>query len=531
MRLKEMTAEEIIAQFPPLDEAMRRELERRYMPKRLFLFDRKDLARAWCSNCGEEVELPRPIQRNVKCIDHCPRCGEIIRPARIWARDGMRDRVLVFRYERIEGEAGLLGARLFYLERDWRGVLHPREAQTQAAVDSFYLFRYGEGGVEVAPERGRALNFNWRANPVRYSVRRSVSHVRYGAYVTMGGRRGTVNYFDRDSIVRAVSGTPFRYIWAAVEKDFPGGSEGVVFFDYAARYPFATECLAKIGQMPRSMMLGITENGRPSCNAVNWRGETLREVFKASLSKADKAYMLQRERSISFAYVLSAWQKRQREGIFLPLEDFVELELYEAAVVEEVGAFVDFRRFARYLKRQAVAFGQEVRIDARLYRDYLRECVQLDMDMQQRRVLFPRNLPRRHESLTRQIEFRESEEERKRFAARRPLWEAQYRYQEETYSIVIPKTPQDLIDEGKALNHCVGNYVKIVADGTTDILFIRPTKNLEAHLATIEIRNGRIVQARTENNGRLPEDVRAFVKRFREAVLEGLKYKGRSESA
>ncbi len=54
MKLKGMTAEDIIAQFPPLDEPMRRELEKRYMPNRLFLFDRNDLTRAWCSNCGEE---------------------------------------------------------------------------------------------------------------------------------------------------------------------------------------------------------------------------------------------------------------------------------------------------------------------------------------------------------------------------------------------------------------------------------------------------------------------------------------------
>lgn len=529
MKLKGMTAEEIIAQFPPLDEPMRRELEKKYMPSRLFLFDRNDLTRAWCSNCGEEMALPRPIRRSAKYIDHCPRCGEIVRSGRIWARDGVRDRVLVLRYESIESEEGLLGARLFYLDRDWRGLtLHPWDAYTEAAVDSFYLFRYGEGGVEVAPERGRTLNFNWREKPVRYSVRRSVSYARYGAYITMGGRRTTENYIDCDSIARAVSGTPFRYIWAAVEKDFPRRSEGIKLFDYAAKYPFATECLAKMGKMSRIMMIDITENGRSSHNAVNWHGETLREVFKASLSKADKAYMLQRESSISFAHALSVWQERQKQGIFLPLEDFIELGLYETAIMKEIGALVDFRRLAKYLKKQDVAFGREVHIDVRLYRDYLRECVQLDMDMQQKSVLFPKNLLRRHENLTRQIRFRESEEDRKKFAARRPLWEAQYTYKEETYSIVLPKMPQDLIDEGKALNHCVGTYIKRVADGKTDILFIRPTKDTRAHLATMEVKNGHIVQARTKNNGNLPKDVEAFVERFRRAVLQ---QEGRSRSA
>ena len=112
--------------------------------------------------------------------------------------------------------------------------------------------------------------------------------------------------------------------------------------------------------------------------------------------------------------------------------------LYETAILEEIEALVDFRHLAKYLKKQDVAFGREVHIDVRLYRDYLRECVQLDMDMQQKSVLFPKNLPRQHENLTRQIKFRESEEERKKFAARCPLWEAQYTYKEETYSSVLP---------------------------------------------------------------------------------------------
>ena len=67
-----------------------------------------------------------------------------------------------------------------------------------------------------------------------------------------------------------------------------------------------------------------------------------------------------------------------------------------------------------------------------------------------------------------------------------------------------------------------------MADGNTDSLFIRPTKDLEAHLATMEVKNGHIVQARTKNNGNLPKDVEAFVERFRRAVLQ---QEGRSRSA
>ena len=514
MKLKDMTAADVIAQFPPIDEVLRRELADKYMPNRLFLFDRNDLACGWCSACEEEVTFPRPIKRDIQHIDSCPRCGEIVRPGRIWAKSGVRDRVLVLRYESIESEECLLGARLFYLERDWRHLeLHPWDARIEAAVDSYYLFRYGEGGIEVAPANMHNLDFARQTEPLIYSVRKYVYHVRWGAYVALGGHQTTDNFVDRESQNRAVQGTPFRYLWAAVEGDMKRSFSGIQLFDYAARYPFATECLAKMGAMSRD---------------INWHGRTVQQVFKASLSKADKAYLYKTDKNIDFTYALCEWQHQQKQGIFFPLEDFIELGLYEVRKVGEIMKFVDFRRAARYIKKQAAVYGQHVRIDLGLYRDYIRDCVQLDMDMTKKSVLFPKNLLRQHENLNRQIEHRANELEGKKFAARLPILESKYAYREEKYSIVIPRKPQDLIDEGKAMNHCVGNYIKRVAEGETDILFIRPTRDHDAHLATMEVRNGHIVQARTKNNGKLPEDVAAFVERFREAILE---HKGRSKSA
>ena len=185
-------------------------------------------------------------------------------------------------------------------------------------------------------------------------------------------------------------------------------------------------------------------------------------------------------------------------------------------------------RAARYIKKQIAVCGGEAHIDATIYRDYLHQCAILNLDLQKKSVLFPKNLLRQHENLTRQIAYQKSEAKRKKFVARVPLWEARYAYAEAKYSIVIPKSPQDLIDEGSALNHCVGSYIDRVARGETDILFIRPTKDLASHLATMEVKDGSILQARIESNGKLPEDVAAFVERFRKAILE---HKGRSKSA
>ena len=41
------------------------------------------------------------------------------------------------------------------------------------------------------------------------------------------------------------------------------------------------------------------------------------------------------------------------------------------------------------------------------------------------------------------------------------------------YTVVIPQTPTDIIDEGKNMHHCVGNYTQDVIDNKTYIIFIR----------------------------------------------------------
>lgn len=41
------------------------------------------------------------------------------------------------------------------------------------------------------------------------------------------------------------------------------------------------------------------------------------------------------------------------------------------------------------------------------------------------------------------------------------------------YTVVIPQTPTDIIDEGKNMHHCVGNYTQDVIDNKVYIIFIR----------------------------------------------------------
>lgn len=73
-------------------------------------------------------------------------------------------------------------------------------------------------------------------------------------------------------------------------------------------------------------------------------------------------------------------------------------------------------------------------------------------------------------------------------------------YDNGEFSITIPKTTQDIINEGKALHHCVGVYVDKVVRREDMIYFLR--KDREVPYITIEVKDKKVTQIEGDMNNR-----------------------------
>lgn len=73
-------------------------------------------------------------------------------------------------------------------------------------------------------------------------------------------------------------------------------------------------------------------------------------------------------------------------------------------------------------------------------------------------------------------------------------------YDNGEFSITIPKTTKDIINEGKALHHCVGVYVDKVIRREDMIYFLR--KDREVPYVTIEVKDKKITQVEGDMNNR-----------------------------
>jgi hypothetical protein len=87
-------------------------------------------------------------------------------------------------------------------------------------------------------------------------------------------------------------------------------------------------------------------------------------------------------------------------------------------------------------------------------------------------------------------------------------------YNGKTYSIVVPDTPQQIVDEGINLSHCVGSYIDRIINGDCHILFLRKTRVPEQSLVTLQLSKGRINQAEGSRRRRISEEERKFLRNW-----------------
>ena len=131
---------------------------------------------------------------------------------------------------------------------------------------------------------------------------------------------------------------------------------------------------------------------------------------------------------------------------------------------------------------------------------------------------YPKYLRTRHDIVTRNFNVFSSEVDEWLFSQ---AVERGFAYSWGAYEIIVPKSSQDIKNEGVNLHHCVGSYVSKVMDKTTQIVFMR--ENKDESLVTVEIRAGSIVQAKGYNNRSTDEKEEKWLKTF--ARAKNLSYK------
>lgn len=172
-------------------------------------------------------------------------------------------------------------------------------------------------------------------------------------------------------------------------------------------------------------------------------------------------------------------------------------------VLEQLKGYgYDFKRVMDYLFHDLPMQGlvqkmmnHDIPHELTLLRDYAKMMVEMD----RRYDRYPKGLKMSHDIAAKNYKVQQSQVLAKKYEEVREGLK-KYEWEGEHYAVIVPPTMGSVVQEGSSLNHCVASYVDGMVNGEYAILFLRLKENPEKSLVTLQVRDGKVVQARGQSN-------------------------------
>lgn len=279
---------------------------------------------------------------------------------------------------------------------------------------------------------------------------------------------------------------------------------------------------------------------------IDSKGKNLQEILKI-----DKAHLLMIQNMNASLDELRLIQVMEKEELNLSAEQirYISEMIGCATSLLEMGRYTTVNKALNYIKAQAqkkksnqdestqcmhsawARSGKESKI-ANTYSDwmdYVGFCKELKYDLKNEFILYPKNLKDAHDRAAELVKAKRDREEAKKQQRMKNKIKSMAKELTERYGmnykglmILAPKDSDEIIKEGQSLHHCVGTYIKKIAEGSSIVLFVRKEDKPEESYCTLEIVDGKITQCRGKNNADMKEKVKKILKKFEKTKLSPL---------
>lgn len=464
-------------------------------------------------------------ERNMKPKMYCPDCGSLCTvKASGRGRKYMVDYAYFVYYEKSIQDPDVIVARGIRVRRDYRGDY--RKVQTEFYPEALYVFEMGRPTMlKKYYEYYKGTKGGWK-HRVSWEKRRTVFPLYRDQWITGCQGYQTTIYYEvirtfvcETSIERAVTGTPFQYSqW----EDYIGTSDMTNFFSLYTKAP----CIEYLTKLGFSSLIEDKMRGEKTYGAINWRGKNLTKVLR--LTKQDLAEIKAQGIEVTFNF-LRLVQMFRKSGENLTLAEISEIDQagyyvfgdYYLDIFKSVLEHLSVKEAHKYFKKQSekAMRSEPVVYCLPTWRDYIADCQKLNMDLTDPKVMFPPNLHRAHQNTIKQVKLKADKELNKKIRARLKTLNKKYYFENRGLLVRPALSTNELINEGKALQHCVGTYAQGYADGTTILLVIRKKRDPDTPYFTMEIRDNRVIQCRGLRNCAPDKKVNTFVEAFETAKM------------
>lgn len=505
-----------------LPEGMIDYIRREVLPKDRVIIYKRGNVNGICTVCGTQVRaMGRRFTQSTRV--NCPNCGArvscVLEDGCAFAANYIENIVAV--------QKGTDGETVFF--RQW--LLHRDNSARWEHIENFLqeTVRYAIRGNKTAKWQKQGKD-SYYMRTERYELdewtRWQGNRIYDGSY-----------FFYTGGIEEALSGTAMQYADLEGYLEERGHNKNPIYFlEYHARYP-VIEFLWKAGyrNIVHNRIFGMDRENR---NAILWERKKLKECFKFPLRILK--LMPPEEWKLDDVQRANYLWKNYGERI---TDAEMRMALQSRTDVQNLTGAMPYARIGKilkYIQKQTEKRKEEkghttytLEGIIRAYRDYLRECEQLHFDLHDREILFPKDLVAAHDRTMEQVEFEKNKADQEKFQKAVEKLE-KFAWSEGEFFIRPAREQMELTAEGKALHHCVGGYIKRMAEGETAIFFLRKVSEPDKPFYTLELQKKRVIQCRTEHNASYDRnpDVKKFVDMWMEKVVKkGGKKKAKEAAA
>ena len=493
-----------------LPEGMIDYIRREVLPKDRVIIYKRGNVNGICTVCGTQVRaMGRRFTQSTRV--NCPNCGArvscVLEDGCAFAANYIENIVAV--------QKGTDGKTVFF--RQW--LLRRDHTARWEHIEDFLheTVRYAIRGAKTAKWQKQG-KWNYYMKTERYEldewIRWSDNRIYDGGY-----------YFYTGGIEEALQGTAMQY--ADLEgylEEKRHNRNPIYFLEYYAKYP-VIEFLWKAGyrNIVHNRIFGMDRENR---NAILWERKKLKECFKFPLRILK--LMPPEEWKLDDVQRANYLWKNYGERI---TDAEMQMALQSRTDVQSLtGAmpYAGIGKILKYIQKQTEKRKEEKGHTTytpegiiRAYRDYLRECEQLHFDLHDREILFPKDLVAAHDRTMKQIAFEKNKADQEKFQKAVEKLE-KFAWSEGEFFIRPAREQMELTAEGKALHHCVGGYIRRMAEGETAIFFLRKISEPDKPFYTLELQKKRVIQCRTEHNASYDRnpDVKKFVDMWIEKIVK-----------
>ena len=498
---------------PVLPRDLKGFIHREVMPQYIFYdYQRKGPERAFCTACRHEASIAA-AKHNASGT--CPRCKKKITFKSRGKRGRIFDRATVQVLQKAEGNGLVL--RIIKVYRSFADSDIPNHFEIwenarqfitlsssgQCSVDAYY-YHY-KAGYDLTPwcNGYRPVFDRWK-----YNFTADMSGVLY-----------------QRNLSDTLKDTPWAYSQLEAFSGIASFSGVATFLSAYIKRP-KIEHLIKM-KLYR-LVSGIIYGGYSysALQAINFNGENMRAILGI-----DRPYFpLLRELnpSIDQLHLIRQLLQADHKPSTEQIKWFIASKISNADAAKELLAHMSVHKLQRYVEQQFAPEDEAAlkRVDYYKmntlitdYHDYLCMCKELQYDVKNSFILFPRELTAAHDSVAKTLKDKRTAEQEKAIAGSFDEWQKRYQYQSKELMMIPPHSAKEIVDEGAALHHCVRLYVKNVAEKKSVILFVRSVDEPDKSLCTVEVKDGQVTQARGFDNAEPPAQITAFIEQWKQRVL------------